>query len=370
MKLRIVAALACSSALVRADFTYQQTTQMTGGALYEMLKSLGPFARQAREPQVSTVIIKGNRMATVRKDQTTVIDLDKETITEIDHAKKQYSVVTFQQMKQAMEAALQRAQQQKGKAASGAPQANADVNFKVSAKATGQTKAINGINSREVVMEFVTEATDKSTGTSGALNMTLDNWLGDVPGYNEVKDFQKRLGEKMGYLFQSGMLQQAMMRPETLKGFEAAGREMAKVQGAPVQSVIRMTSSGDNADAATQSQNARQQAQQQQTQQQQAQQQQTQRQQPQSATDAAVGAALGRLGIGGFGRNRNRNKQAPEEPAQSSSPAAGGDSAAAPAGLIEMTTELTSFSSTADASKFDVPSGFKQVESEMVRRAR
>ncbi len=73
---------------MRADFTYQETTQMTGGALVSMMKMAGPFARGAREPIVSTHIIKGNRMATISKDHTSVIDLDKETITNIDSDKK------------------------------------------------------------------------------------------------------------------------------------------------------------------------------------------------------------------------------------------------------------------------------------------
>src|SRR5437016_11805690 len=116
-KLFLTAILAASCSLLSAEFTYQQTSQMTGGALFEMMKLAGPFARQAREPNVSTVIVKGNRMATVRKDQVSIIDLDKETITEVDVAKKQYSVMTFAQMKEAMEKMLAQAQaRQKDKA--------------------------------------------------------------------------------------------------------------------------------------------------------------------------------------------------------------------------------------------------------------
>src|SRR6266849_5458648 len=116
-KLFLAAMLAAGCSTLSAEFTYQQTSQMTGGALFDMLKMAGPFAKQAREPNVSTVIVKGNRMATVRKDQVTIIDLDKESITEIDTAKKQYSVVTFAQMKEAMEKMLAQAQsRQKGKA--------------------------------------------------------------------------------------------------------------------------------------------------------------------------------------------------------------------------------------------------------------
>ena len=356
--------MGCAGAL-RADFTYQQTTQVTGGAMVEMLKLAGPFARQAREPQVSTVIVKGNRMATVRKDQTTVIDLDKETVTEIDNAKKQYSVVTFQQMKQAMEDAIARAQQQKGKQQDAA--STAEANVKVNAKATGQTKSINGISAREVVVEMAMEATDKQTGKSGDMTITLDNWLGDVPGYQEVQAFHRKMGEKMGYTAGSAMAQMPMMRPEMMKGLEAAGKEMAKVQGAAVQSIMKMSMTGDGSDIGSQMQQARQQQAQQQ------QQQTRQQPPPQSATDAAVGAALGRFGIGGIGRNRNKGNDQKQQPPAEAAPAPAADAAPAPAGsssLMESTTELTSFSQTADGSKFDAPAGYKQVESAAGRLGR
>src|SRR5205085_56844 len=120
-------------------------------------------------------------------------------------------------------------------------------NFKVNAKATGQTKTISGIETKEMLLEFVTEATDKNSGQSGAMTMSLDNWMGEVPGYEEVQAFGRRMGEKLGVNPGSGMSGIALMRPDLQKGFEAAGKEMAKVQGTPVQSVMRMYSSGGDA---------------------------------------------------------------------------------------------------------------------------
>lgn len=59
-------ALSLSTAMW-ADFSYQQTTQITGGSLLQMVKSLGAFSSSARkigDPQLSTIYLKGNRMAT------------------------------------------------------------------------------------------------------------------------------------------------------------------------------------------------------------------------------------------------------------------------------------------------------------------
>src|SRR5690242_16086958 len=107
----LLTAGSCSS--LRADFSYQDTTQITGGALFTMMRALGPLGKGAREPIVSTKMIKGNRLATITKERGTIVDLDKESITEMDFSKKTYSVMTFEQMKQALEDAMARAREAK-----------------------------------------------------------------------------------------------------------------------------------------------------------------------------------------------------------------------------------------------------------------
>ena len=97
-----------------ADFRYDESTRITGGAAVNMAKFAGAFSKQARQitdPINSTILVKGNRMAHVNKDTTEIIDLDKETITNLDHAKKQYTIITFQEMKAAQEEAIRKAQQ-------------------------------------------------------------------------------------------------------------------------------------------------------------------------------------------------------------------------------------------------------------------
>jgi hypothetical protein len=174
----------------------------------------------------------------------------------------------------------------------------------------------------------------------------MDNWMAPVPGYEEVKEFHRKMGEKMGYLFASGMAQMSMMRPEMAAGIAQAAKEMAKLDGMPVQSIMKITGAGNGSMPDGQGQ------------------------QPAAptASDAASAAAqsqtsrlpggLGSLasGLGGFGRRKQQ--QAPPTP-----------SSQQPGTLIEITTELTSFSAgPVDESKFDVPAGFKQVEPELARQ--
>ncbi len=93
--------LALPASLYAGDYTYQETTQLTGGSMLHMIKSVGMFSSQARkagDPVVSTIYIKGNRIAKVYADTIEIIDLDKETITKIDTLKQTYTVMTFEQI--------------------------------------------------------------------------------------------------------------------------------------------------------------------------------------------------------------------------------------------------------------------------------
>jgi hypothetical protein len=346
-----------ASAPLRADFTYQETAQMTGGSLYEMLLSVPLLGRSVRDPIVSTHILKGNRMATVTKDRVSIMDLDKESITTIDVAKKTYSVMTFAEMKQAMEDAAKRMQNERKEAAPSDP--NVQASFKVSVKATGQTKTVQGLNANEMLIEMALESSNTKTGETGAMNITADTWYAPVSGYDEVKEFHKRMAVKLGYVFGSGMQQIMQMsaaqggQANMNQGFEEVSKELAKIDGVPVESIVKMGGSGAPAGDVSGTQPAVQ----------------PQQQEKQNSTGSAIaGAALGRLGgFGGFGRKKKEEPPpAREQPASQAQPGPG-----ATGTLMEMTTSLTSFSSgPADASKFEVPAGYKQVEPDMRRRGR
>ena len=77
--LAMAGSLLLSPSLVFADYTYQETTQITGGSMVKMMKMAGAFSSQARkagEPVVSTVYIKGNRMAKVAQEVSSVMGCD------------------------------------------------------------------------------------------------------------------------------------------------------------------------------------------------------------------------------------------------------------------------------------------------------
>ena len=106
-------------------------------------------------------------MMHVNKERTEIVDLDAETITVIDHVKKQYTTMTFEQMRQQMEAAMAKAKEEQAKQKQQPPPQsndaqNVDVKFNVKVRNTGATKDVAGLNAKESIMTMTMDATDKT----------------------------------------------------------------------------------------------------------------------------------------------------------------------------------------------------------------
>jgi hypothetical protein len=320
-----------AAAGLRADFSYQQSSKMTGGMMAGVMKVAGVFSKTAREPIVSTVAVKGDNMAHINAESAQIIDLAKETITSVNFRNKTYSVMTFEQMAQALE--------QMQKKAGAQPGGKADVQFKASVRETGQTKQITGLNTREVVLTLEMQSTDEKSGAQGTMTVTSDMWMApDVPGYAEVRAFHQRMAQKLAWTPGSSAFTQG--RSDMAKAFGDLSKESAKMEGVPLLQVVSMggQSTGQPGQPAAQPPA-----------------QQEQREAP------SIGGALGRLGgLGGLGRRKKAEQPKEEQPAATAAPSAGAGV------LMEMTTEITSLSAgPVDAMKFQVPAGFKQGENEM-----
>ncbi|GGA57026.1 hypothetical protein GCM10011507_05470 [Edaphobacter acidisoli] len=351
----VVAALSASPLF--ADFSYTETTQITGGSMLGLMKMAGHFSRQASnagQPVVSTVSVKGNRMSRVNPTQMEIIDLDAETITMIDPVKREYTVETFEQMKQQIEAAEARAQQEQQKAPAAQQQqtSTTQVKFTVHVRNTDQSKDVSGLQTTESIMTMNADATDTQSGQTASMAFTNDMWMApEVPGYSEVVDFYRRFAEKMGSVFGNSVLNPAMLAQYrgAGDGLKQMAEEMSKLKGTPIEQVMRMgmTTNGQTIPAASEA--------------------------PlpasngpampgagdvakESATSAIASKLGGFGGLGGFGHKKQQASQQPDANA-------GADATQPPpyTVLLESNTQLGNFSRTVSDSAFAVPDGFKQV---------
>ena len=372
--LSTAALLAVAAGSVRADFSYEQTSKITGGMMAGMMKFAGAFSKQAREPMQTTVSVKGDKLSTSSARHINIIDLSAETMTDIDLDKKTYSVITFADFAKAM----QKMSEKMG-------QSDASMNFKADVKQTGATKTINGFQTKETVLTLEVEGQDNKSGNKGAMKVVTDMWLApNLPGYEEVRDFYTKMAQKLAFTPGMGGMAGMMGRQAgMMKGMSEMYKEASKLEGVPVLQVIRMAGTADGMSEADMAK-----AQQQMTETERAQQQQQQTAPAPSVGDAAesaaTGAALGKMGkvggiagglggFGGFGKKKKQQQEqqqqaqaAPPPAAAAPAPTAGAAGATPPGTLMELTTELTAFSSApVDPAKLGVPAGFKQVDHEM-----
>ena len=342
----ILTFLVFAPSALRADFSYTQTTRVTGGSLLNMTRFM-PGTGSIKEPQTHTIAVKGGKMVTYDKDTATIIDPDAETMTQIDFKKKQYSVITFTEMKQALQAMQQQMQQmqaqmQQAQGQQAMPAVNPLEAMKVSVNDTGQSKVISGLNTKQFVLTMEIAPPQGAPAGLPPSKTTMDAWMTPtLPGYEEVTQVGMKMAAKMAELA-PGMNPMAMFRPDVAKTANAMAQEMSKMKGIAVYETLTMAGfapSGPNVGEAVKD-GAK-----------------------DAAKESAIQGALGRsrlgglAGLGGLGRKKEEPpKQTPQQTQEVTFQ---------PVTLMEQVTEITNLSATADATKFSVPAGFKQVENEM-----
>ena len=376
-----------------ADSSYEHTTQITGGQLVAMVKNLSFFSKQMRamtDPTSEITMVHGNQKAIVSKDYTEIWDLDKEVILHIDNTKKSYSVMTFADMRKAIdempakmaqmqeqmkEQQAKMQQQQKGQPAPTMPP-NLQFNFTVDVQNTGLTKMIEAYNATQQILTLKMICTDTNNpGTNITYTTTTEIWTTpDVPAeMKEARDFDMRFGLKLmqGADVKDLMASMANMRngsqmamaqmfgsqPGAADAFAQMGKEMAKIKGTRLIEITRMGGSGTGMDAqqgngsgsngsqgnsGSGSNNS----------------------QAQNNGSIFPGGGLGGALIGAF----HKKKQPDAQPAPAATTPAATPGQTQDVTLMEMTTSTHAFSTASvPASVFQVPSGYKQVQSPMAQ---
>jgi hypothetical protein len=341
-----------------ADLRYEETTEMKGGIMESLGKFAGMFGAKGLTKSTTSTSLKGDRM---RKDQldgeeltsTQIIQLDREQIVTLDHKKKAYTVMTFAEMRAQMEKAIATA---KSTPPPNQPAPQADqkpdvkVEPKVNVKDTGETKVINGFNTRRVLLTVELEGEDQKTKDKGAMGADTELWTTkDVSGFDEQNKFYMKYAKAVA----SPELVRSMggspgmgQDPRVAESAQAMRKKMESLDGLAILTIMSFNLSGTPSEE-TKAQNT----------QANSRQRKSNEDRPPENMSEAIGKALG--GFGGFGRKKKKEEPAPS-PAESSPATTTSADGKVTATLMTSTTEMKSFSKAAlDASLFDVPAGYK-----------
>ena len=242
--------LAASYGVLADVRTEQKTRVQFGGMLGRVVNIFG--GKAAREGITSTVMVKGNRKVTSTDSTSQIVDLDEEKIYDIDLRKKQYKVTTFAELRRQMEEARKKAEEDARRAEkeagdreepskSGEPQKEVEVDYDV--KNTGETKTINGFDTKQSIITVTVREKGKTLEQGGGLVMTTDMWLTpEQKALNEVGEFDRRYAQKLyGGLSGVSADQMAMvmaMYPMMRQAMEKMAAEGSKVEGTAIQTTL------------------------------------------------------------------------------------------------------------------------------------
>ncbi|HEY3130918.1 MAG TPA: hypothetical protein VGL91_15795 [Acidobacteriota bacterium] len=317
-------------AVAKADLKFRETTKLEGGLIAGVARVFGRLGGQKLDSVESHVYIHGDRLRREDSQRVQVIRLDKEDFVDINLKDKTYTILTFDQMR----AQIEEAQRKLSESSRDKGRDTPDVTFKLDFKDTGKTETINGYPCREFVMEARMEAQDKEKKQSAEMVMNGNLWVTDsVPGYQEAKEFHRKLAQKMGALFLSRN-QGAMNDPRIGKAMQEMANKTATMNGTPIISVVTFSAAG------TGDPNAQGQAQ----------------TEAKPKEDSSPIPSFGKI-LGGFGRKKKEEKKEEKKETDSTTQTSTGGVV-----LFKARTEYSDFStSSVDASLFDIPAGFKQL---------
>jgi len=158
--------------------------------------------KAGKEGVVNTAAVKGNRKATMNDTTGEIIDLSEQKVYRLDVKKKEYTVKTFEQLRQEMRDAEQKAKDEQAKQEPSQkgepqkPQKEYEIDFDV--KETGQKKPLLGYDTKESIATVTVRQKGKTLEQGGGMVMTTDMWLApDVTELKELAEFDMRYWKQL-----------------------------------------------------------------------------------------------------------------------------------------------------------------------------
>jgi hypothetical protein len=219
----------------QADVLVREKTSSSGimgmGATDGQSTTIISGPKQQRESEVAVQGMPAGMGGDGPMVSVDIVRLDKEVIWKLDNNKKEYTEMTFAEMKEMMSGG--------GMMGSGNDSKPDDFEFTVKVETPGSKKEINGFATEQKILRI----TGKSTGEdqTAEIQITADMWIAaEVPGLEELQSFHRGFADKLG--IDPSMFQSAGGMAQMMGG--SVGRlaeEMKKLDGYPILMVMTIS---------------------------------------------------------------------------------------------------------------------------------
>ena len=237
--------LTLSVAPAAADVKTREKGQVKfEGMLGTMMRMFG--GKALAEGIVSTNAVKGNRKATLNDMTGRIVDLDEQKVYDLDMKKKSYTVTTFEQLRQKLREAQERAAKDAPKETGEPAKPSGDqkeIEFDFDVKETGQTRSIAGYDTKQVIMTVTVREKGKTLDESGGLVLTADTWLGpEIPAMRELAEFEmkywKAVAPETPLVSAEQMAAAAAIYPMIKPAMDRLSKEKSSLKGTPLATTM------------------------------------------------------------------------------------------------------------------------------------
>lgn len=261
----LLSVLLLPESLLAQDLQYTSKTRFElPGAAGRAMNVVSRIAGGSNE-SVETVYLRGKYMRTDTDETSTIFDLENGRFVMLDHDRKTYSVMNFTDMAAMAEEMAGRAEEAMAEARAEADadarreleEANAEIEYDVDVRRTGQTRTINGHRAERVLMTLSARGraiaeNEGEEDVEGALVLANEMWLTNDPSgdLQPLFDFQEQMAkDMMGEMDEFGAqaqsfgegLQSAFAADPRMGGMmEKAAEEMSKLDGVSLLSTIKL----------------------------------------------------------------------------------------------------------------------------------
>ena len=242
-------AITAATATLSADVTTSERTHVKfEGMLGRMIGLFG-----GNDPVESRVVIRGDRKATFGGGKGRIVDLGEEKIYDLDLKRKTYKVTTFEQLRQQMKEARDRAAKQAEEAGEKpAEQTGPEYEIDFEVKETGATKSLAGHETRQAIATVTVRQKGKTLQDGGGLVLTSDMWIAPkIAALDEIHAFDRKFAEKvygeMAAMTADQLAALLAMHPGFQKASERLAKEGEKLAGTPLMTTMTLESVKDPA---------------------------------------------------------------------------------------------------------------------------
>ena len=244
-----------SAPLALADVTLHQDVSVSGAGAMSMMGSKGTV----------TTVISGNRGRTENRMESTsrlmkkfaknantatIVLLDDELMLNLMPEQKQYSEMTFEQLRAQVDKSMAQAEEVGGQES--LPVSEDECQWsppEMKVENTGEKQKFAGVKAKQTIISVSQTCTVPDSGKSCNMTWNMEYWNAKrMPGHKEAISFQEGLARAMGGDEALGLAQvqarglMAMFK----KGWDDVLKESGKMEGFPVKTVMSLEMGGES----------------------------------------------------------------------------------------------------------------------------